>query len=129
MAAVSLPREINRSTVMQSARPALQVRRPVGLVGTGADAVRAVTATLMVGAALGLFAALVQVLQERRMGLAVMRVPGATRWRLFWQIMAGSLILTAAGAGFGLATSHLVAWGARLWLWGAQATPGALCLG
>ena len=129
MAAVLLPREINQSTLAQAACPALRVRRRFRLVGFGADAVRAFTAILMVGGVLCLFAAPVQVLEERRVDLAVMRVPGATQLRLFWQIMAESLILTVAGAGLGLATAHRVARGAGLWLWGAQATPGALGLG
>ena len=115
METVLLPREINQSTVTQAARPALHVRRRFRLVGFGADAVRAFTAILMVGAVLGLFAALVQVLEERQEDLAVIRAPGATQLQLFWQIMAESLILIVAGAGLGLATAHRVACGASLW--------------
>lgn len=129
MAAVLLPREINQSTLAQTARPALRVRRRFRLVGFGTDAARAFTAILMVGGVLCLFAAPVQVLEERRVDLAVMRAPGATQLRLFWQITVESLILTVAGAGLGLATAHRVARGAGLWLRGAQATPGALGLG
>ena len=115
METVLLPREINQSTVTQAARPALHVRRRFRLVGFSADTVRAFTAILMVGAVLGLFAALVQVLEERQEDLAVIRAPGATQLRLFWQIMAESLILIVAGAGLGLATAHRVVCGASLW--------------
>ncbi len=76
LAAVSLPREINQSMVTRTACPALRIRRLCPLVAFGADAVRTFTAILMVGAVLGLFAARVQVLGERREDLAVMRVPG-----------------------------------------------------
>ena len=121
MAAVSLPREANQSTVMPAARPTLQIRRLLRRFGFGADAVYAFTASLL--------AALVQVLKERRVDLAVTRVPGAIQLRLFWRIMAESLILTVAGAGLGLATARRVARGAGLWLRGVQPTPGALCPG
>ena len=117
MAAVTLPREINQSTVMQAARPALEIRRLFRLVGFGADVVRAFAVILVAGAVLGLFAALFQALEERRADLAVMRVLGATQLRLFWQIMAESLILTITGTVLGLAIAHGVAWAAGLWLW------------
>ncbi len=117
MAAVSLPRAINQSTAMQAARPALEIRRLFRLVGFGADVVRAFAVILVAGAVLGLFAALFQALEERRADLAMMRVFGATRLRLGWQILAESLILTTAGAALGLLIAHGVAWGAGIWLW------------
>ncbi len=117
MAAVALPREINQSTVMQAARPAYEIRRLFRLVGYGADVVRAFAVILVIGAVLGLFTALFQALEERRADLAVMRVLGATQLRLFWQIVAESLILTVAGTVLGLVLAHGVAWGASLWLW------------
>ena len=117
MAAVALPREINQSTVMQAARPAYEIRRLFRLVGYGADIVRAFAVILVIGAVLGLFTALFQALEERRADLAVMRVLGATQLRLFWQIVAESLILTVAGTVLGLALAHGVAWAAGLWLW------------
>ncbi len=117
MAAVALPREINQSTVMQAARPAYEIRRLFRLVGYGADIVRAFAVILVIGAVLGLFTALFQALEERRADLAVMRVLGATQLRLFWQIVAESLILTIAGTVLGLALAHGVAWAAGLWLW------------
>ncbi len=117
MAAVALPREINQSTVMQAARPAYEIRRLFRLVGYGADIVRAFAVILVIGAVLGLFTALFQALEERRADLAVMRVLGATQLRLFWQIVAESLILTVAGTVLGLVLAHGVAWGASLWLW------------
>ena len=117
MAAVALPREINQSTVMQAARPAYEIQRLLRLIGFGADVVRAFAVILVVGAVLGLFTALFQAHEERRADLAVMRVLGATQRRLFWQIVAESLILTVAGIALGLVLAHGVAWGASLWLW------------
>ncbi len=117
MGAVTLPREINQSTVMQAARPAQEIRRLFRLVGFGTDVVQAFALILVAGAVLGQFTALFQALEERRADLAVMRVLGATRWRLFWQIVAESLILTLAGIVLGLALAHGLAWGAGLWLW------------
>ena len=117
MAAVALPREINQSTVMQAARPAYEIQRLLRLIGFGADVVRAFAVILVIGAVLGLFTALFQAHEERRADLAVMRVLGATQRRLFWQIVAESLILTVAGIALGLALAHGLAWGASLWLW------------
>ncbi len=117
MAAVALPREINRNTAMQAARPAHEIRRLFRLVGIGAEVVRAFAFILVAGALLGLFTTLFQALEERRTDLAMMRVLGATRQRLFWQILAESLILTVTGIVLGLVIAHGLAWGASQWLW------------
>ena len=117
MVAVSLPRAINRPMVTQAARPAFEIRHLFRLVGSGADAVRAFTVILIVGAILGLLAAHFRARENRRADLTVMWAPSTIRLRPFWRTVAENLILTGAGAGLGLAAAHGVAWRAGLWLW------------
>ena len=117
MAAVSLPRVINQPMVMQAAGPAFEIPHLFRLVGSGADAVRAFTVILIVGAVLGLLVAQFRARENRRADLAVMRVPATVRLRPFWRTVAENLILTGVGAGLGLAAAHGVAWRAGLWLW------------
>lgn len=117
LAAVSLPREINQGTVMQAARPALEIRRLLRIAGFGAEVVGAFALVLVLAAGCGVFAALFHALEERRTDLAMMRVLGATRLRLFWQVLLEGLTLSAVGAALGLGLAHGAAWLVGQWLW------------
>ncbi len=117
IAASSLPREINKDTSVQAARPALEIGRLLRLAGFGAEILGVFALILVLAAAGGVFAALFHALEERRSDLAMMRVLGATRLRLFWQILLEGLILSMAGVGAGLVLAHSATWVAGRWLW------------
>jgi putative ABC transport system permease protein len=108
LAAVSLPRLINSQSALQAASPAFETTRLLALVGVGLDTLRVFGGLLIAAAALGVFIALTNALQERRYDLAVMRALGATRGTLFRQMLLEGSILVGAGTALGVATGHIV---------------------
>lgn len=104
--AASLPRSINRETALQAASPAVEVTRLFAIVGVGIETVRAFGLLLVAAAALSVFIALTGAMQERRYDLAVMRSLGATRSKLFGQVLLEGLLLAGLGTALGLALGH-----------------------
>lgn len=95
------------------ARPFLEVRALMDRIGTGDRLLLAVSALVVVVAALGILVSMVSGMRERRHDLAMMRALGAPR-----RVLAGLMVGEAAtvgvlGAGLGLLLGHgLVAAGA-----------------
>ena len=106
LAAVELPRAVNRTPGLQAASPALESARLYALIGVGLDAVRVFGLLLVVTAGLGVFIALSNAMQERRYDLAVLRTLGASRSTLFAQPLIEGLLLAAGGAFLGLVLGH-----------------------
>lgn len=106
LAAVELPRLVNRETALQAAAPALEIARLLTLVGSGLDAVRLLGALLILAAALSTFIALWSGLKDRRHDMAVMRTLGAGRRTLFLQIVLEGVVLAVAGLVAGLLLGH-----------------------
>jgi putative ABC transport system permease protein len=99
LAAMSFPRYINSSTVMQAAAPALEITRLLGMLGLGTEVLRAFAALLLLTAGLSVFIALWSAVRERRGDLALLRMLGAPPIKL-----ATLLLLEAAWLGL-LATA------------------------
>lgn len=109
LAMATLPREINRGTVMQAASPAMEMARLYRYFGRATDLVR-VFGWLLVGiAAMSLFATLLQAAEERRAELALMRVLGATPARLALLTLAEAAALGVVSIAVGIAFTKLVA--------------------
>jgi putative ABC transport system permease protein len=106
LAAASLPRLVNATTMMQAASPAYETARLMNLVGVGVDALRVFAVVLMATAALSMFVALMSALQERRYDLALLRTLGARPATLFALLAAEGVTLVVAGAILGLALGH-----------------------
>ncbi|HEY9100843.1 ABC transporter permease [Chitinimonas sp.] len=125
LAVLALPRQINANTNMQAASPALESARLLHIVGFGLDAFRAFALILIVSAGLSLFVALYTTLKERRYDLAVMRLLGSTRLRLFSAVLLEGVLLAVGSAALGLLAGHLVTeWAGRSGL-----TPGLTLTG
>lgn len=107
IAAISMPREINRGTSMQAASPAYETARLLSLLGMGLDALKFFGGLLMVSAVIGMLVAIYQSMQERKYDAALMRVMGASKAMLVKQILIESGILLAFGIIAGLLLSHL----------------------
>jgi putative ABC transport system permease protein len=107
LAAVTFPRFINTSTNMQAASPALEISRLLGLIGIGADVLRAFAGVLLLTAGLGVFIALWSAVRERRADLALLRMLGAAPRQLaallwceaLWLALLASLLGMALGQG------------------------------
>ncbi len=106
LAAVTLPRLVNSRSALQAASPAFETARLLTLVGVGLDTLRGFGLLLIGTAALGVFVALYNAMQERRYDLALMRSLGATRGILFRQVLLEGLILAVSGTVLGVALGH-----------------------
>lgn len=121
LAAVTLPRAINKDTELVAASPAYETARLLTVFGAGIDLIRAFAVLLMGASALMLFVALAQALDERRYDLAILRTLGASRMQIAAVLLAESLMLALLGTAIGLALAHLAALGIARWV--PQAAP------
>ncbi len=111
LAAVSFPRFVNTSTAMQAAVPALEITRLLHTLGLGLDVMRALAGVLLLTAALGVFIALWNAVQERRADLALLRLLGAPPARIAGLLLCESLWLAVAATALGLLLGQgLMAW-------------------
>lgn len=106
LAALSLPREINENSALQSASPAFEITRLLQIVGIGMGWLQSFAAILLISAALSVFAALYSSLKARRKDLAVLRCLGASRAELFVLLFVEGMALTSAGVVAGLLFAH-----------------------
>ncbi len=106
-AAVGLPRFINSKSALQAASPAMESARLYQLVGFGVDTLRAFAGVLIFSAALSVFIALTNALQERRYDLAVLRTLGAGQGSLLRLILTEGILLAVVGALLGLVLGHI----------------------
>lgn len=109
LAAVTFPRFINNATNMQAASPALEVSRLLGLIGVGADVLRAFAGVLLLTAGLGVFIALWSAVRERRADLALLRMLGAAPRQLAALLWCEALWLALMATLLGLALGQGVA--------------------
>ena len=111
LAAMSLPRYVNSSTLMQAAAPALEITRRLRMLGVGTDVLRAFAAVLLLTAGLSVFIALWSAVRERRDDLALLRMLGAPPIKLaallLFEALWLGLLATVLGllAGQGMATA------------------------
>jgi putative ABC transport system permease protein len=116
IAAATLPRQVNATTMMQAASPAFETARLMSLVGVGADALRIFAFVMMASAAASMLAALMAALHERRYDLALMRTLGARPATLFALLACEGVTLVVAGVILGLALGHGAAEALGRWI-------------
>ncbi|MEO0616688.1 MAG: FtsX-like permease family protein, partial [Pseudomonadota bacterium] len=104
--AVTMPRQINTTSNLVAAAPAMEVSRVLQLIGVGLDGLRAFAWILIVSAGLSIFAALYGSLRTRRGDIAMLRCLGATRWELFFALLLEGLLLTLMGILLGFVAGH-----------------------
>lgn len=103
---LNLARNINENTDMQAASPAIEMNRLYSMMGIGMDALQALALAIMLVSGLSIFFSLFSSLRERRYELALMRVMGSSRRRLFFLILLEGLMLAFLGYLLGLLLSH-----------------------
>lgn len=103
LAAVSFPRQVNATTALQAASPALEVSRLLRLLGVGTDVLRAVAGVLLLAAMLSVFIALWTAVRERRADLAMLRMLGAPPRRIAGVLLAQALWLALLASAVGVA--------------------------
>ncbi|NUQ24349.1 MAG: ABC transporter permease [Saprospiraceae bacterium] len=105
-ATLNMPRGINENTNMQAATPAWEINRLYAILGDSALALQVLALIIIAVSGLSVFLSLYASLRDRRYELALMRVMGASRGKLFALILLEGLLLAAVGCVIGLALSH-----------------------
>ncbi len=104
--ALNFQRNMNENTDMQAATPALELNRLFEMMGVGEKALKSLAFLIVFVSGLSIFIALFNSLKERRYELALMRVMGAGRTKLFLLIVLEGLLLSFIGFMVGMALSH-----------------------
>lgn len=104
---LNMQRSINENTNMQAATPAIEIVRLRSLMGLGADALQVLAIVIIVVSGLSIFISLFSSLKERRYELALMRVMGASPFKLMSLILLEGLLLAAIGYTLGIVLSHV----------------------
>ena len=116
MAAVVLPREINKTSSMEAASPAFETARLLRLIGIGSDSIELFAGILVFIAALGFFVTLMGAVNDRRYDIALMRSLGATRLKICMLVLVEGVALGMGGAVLGLALGHGFAYAMQCWI-------------
>ena len=104
---LNMPRNIDESTSMKSANPAYEINRLYSMMGVGLDSLKMLAYVIFFVSGLSVFISLFNSLKERKYELALMRVMGASRVKLFSLIVLEGLILAVLGYIIGIIISHL----------------------
>jgi len=107
MSVAMFPRMVNETTNMQAAAPAQESTRLFSLIGVGVDTLQWFAVLIMLIAAISVFVNLYNSLKERSYDLAIMRILGASKTKLFIIVIAEGIMLTIVGAIFGVLLGHL----------------------
>ena len=104
--ALNMPRSINSNTDLMAASPVYEVNRLYSMIGIGVNTLRYLALILVIVSALSIFISLFNSLKERKYELAVMRVQGSSRSRLFGLIVMEGILIAVIGTALGLLISH-----------------------
>ena len=107
IANINLPRMINRESQLQAANPALEMTRLTSMLGLGSKSFAALSALLIIIAAISIFAGLAGSLENRMGDLAILRALGYSKSRLFKIITLEGLFITFGGIALGFAFGML----------------------
>ena len=106
MAAITLPRMVNKISNLQAAVPAREISRLFNLIGIGADLLTYFGYAIISISLLSMFGVLYNALKERQFDIALMRTLGASRRKVFLLIVFEGLLLAWVGTALGLALGH-----------------------
>ncbi|WP_076593207.1 ABC transporter permease [Herminiimonas arsenitoxidans] len=107
LAAITMPRFINSQSELQAAQPALEAAKLFRMLGVGIDVLRGIAGIVLLSAALSMFVALYNALEERKADLAILRTLGAPPSKLFMLLLIEGILLALIGAALGWLLGHL----------------------
>ncbi len=108
--ALNMGRSINENTDLQAATPAIETTRVFQLFDQSERALRLLALIIMIVSALSVFISLYSSLRDRRYELALLRVMGASRPRLFGLITFEGVLLALVGCVAGILLAHGALW-------------------
>lgn len=104
--ALNMQRNINENTDLQAATPAIEINRLFSMMSTGERVLTILAWVITIVSGLSIFISLFSSLQDRRYELALIRVMGAGRSKLFLLIILEGLLLAGIGCLIGMLMSH-----------------------
>jgi len=107
IARINLPRIINSQTNLQAALPAFETARLMEITGMGAKTLKYLAYAIIFLSGLSVFISLFGSLKDRKYELALMRVMGASKGKLFVLTILQGLIIAIIGFAIGIVISHL----------------------
>ncbi len=119
MGAVSLPRYVNQNTDMQAASPAVEINRLFSLMGAGVQTIGLIAYLIIFISGLSVFVSLLNAMKDRKYELALMRVMGGSKMRIFALVIVEGLTITLIGFFIGILLSKSAAFGVSLYTEGA----------
>ncbi|WP_080903884.1 ABC transporter permease [Parabacteroides sp. Marseille-P3160] len=110
MGVITLPRLINSSTHMQAASPVMEINRMYSLMGVGIQTVNLIAWFIILISAFSIFISLFHSMKERKYELALIRVMGGSRMKLFSIVLAEGILIALIGYLCGFLLSRLGMW-------------------
>ncbi len=104
---LQMPRNINENTDLQAASPAYEVNKLAYQTGLGFEAMKILAYCIVAVSAFSVLLSLLAALKDRRQELALMRVLGGTRTRMFGLIAAEGFWIALIGSIFGILLGHM----------------------
>jgi putative ABC transport system permease protein len=104
---LNMQRNINQNTPLQAATPAIEINRLFSLMGVGLDTLKMLAWVIVFVSGLSIFISLLGSLKDRKYELALMRVMGAGRSKLFLLILFEGLLIAVIGYIVGICLSHV----------------------
>ena len=107
---LNMGRSINENTDLQAAVPAIEINRLYDMMGVGMDALEWLARIIVLVSGLSIFISLFSSLRDRKYELALMRVMGGSKAKLFTMIILEGLLLAILGYLLGMFLSHFSMW-------------------
>lgn len=108
MGAITLPRLVNKSTNMQAASPVQEINRLYSLLGVGVEALTYISVLIIAISALSIFVSMLNSLKDRKYELALIRVMGGSRFRLFAIMILEGISFAFVGYILGFIISRII---------------------
>jgi putative ABC transport system permease protein len=119
-ALVSQYDRLRRDPSITAAIPANEVERLFGIVASLDVLFIAMAAATLVSSAVAILLSMLNSMGERRRQVAILRVLGASRARIFWLVLTESTLVGLVGAVAGVAICIVVLFAATQWMLGAH---------
>jgi len=119
-ALVSQYDRLRRDPSITAAIPANEVQRLFGIVASLDVLFIAMAAATLVSSAVAILLSMLNSMGERRRQVAILRVLGASRARIFWLVLTESTLVGLVGAVAGVAICIVVLFAATQWMLGAH---------
>jgi len=107
MGAISLPRNINKQTNMQAASPVVEMNRLYSLMGIGIQSINLIAFVIILISGFSIFISLFNSMKERKYELALMRVMGGGKTKLFTIVILEGLLIAVTGFIVGFVLSRV----------------------